>query len=123
MRILLILLFPLTLFAQEVRPPVVTYSQKKVLDSWELRNMSETVPLTVVALTPKTFIIDAKGNPTFADIDPTKISIRLSEHSFRIPPARPIKLGLILNACRGRVGYASLHQWFKGEQRRESKSH
>ncbi len=75
-----------TAMAQQITPPLVSYSQTKVSDSFEIKNVSETTPLTVVSLSAKTFSINSNGDPTFVDIDPSKISLRLSEQSARIPP-------------------------------------
>jgi hypothetical protein len=75
-----------TAAAQQISPPLASYSQTKVSDSFEIKNVSETQPLTVVSLTAKTFTIDSNGDPTFVDIDPSKISLKLSEQSARIPP-------------------------------------
>jgi hypothetical protein len=88
MRLIALLLFPVAVFSQEIRPPVITYPGNHASDSFELRNMSDTTPMQVVALTPKTFTVDSNGNPTFADIDPTKISLRLSEQGARIAPSQ-----------------------------------
>ena len=73
--------------AQQITPPIVEYSQLKVSDSFEIKNASETQPLTVVALTAKAFTVDGKtGDPAFIDVDPTKISLKLGEQSAHIPP-------------------------------------
>lgn len=72
--------------AQQIAPPLVSYSQTKVSDSFEIKNVSETTPLTVVSLTAKTFTVDSAGNPAFTDVDPAKVSLKLSEQSARIPP-------------------------------------
>ena len=83
---LALIFFSSTVAAQQISPPLISYSQTKVSDSFEIKNVSETTPLTVVSLTAKTFTIDAGGNPAFADVDPMKISLKLSEQSARIPP-------------------------------------
>jgi hypothetical protein len=69
--------------AQTVRPAVVEY-QEAARGRFELVN--ETLfPLTVV-LEPRSFQVDSVGDLTDAPLDTTRIRVKLSAMSFRIPP-------------------------------------
>jgi hypothetical protein len=86
-KLIFILMFATSLKAQTISPPVVSYSGFKTSDIFTIKNNSETAPLLVTGLSVETFTVDEAGNPTFVKLDPTKISLKLSENSARIPPS------------------------------------
>jgi hypothetical protein len=84
--IILFLIFAVSAGAQTISPPVVSYSSTKASDVFVIKNVSETAPLLVTGLSAETFTVDQSGNPTFVKLDPSKIRLKLSENSVRIPP-------------------------------------
>ena len=85
-KLIFLLVFAVSVKAQTISPPVISYSSMKTSDVFTIKNISETAPLLVTGLSAETFTVDEAGNPTFVKLDPTKISLRLSENSARIPP-------------------------------------
>jgi hypothetical protein len=69
--------------AQSVSPPIAEY-QEKARSSFQLRNPS-IFPITVV-LELRGFTISESGDVTDLPLDTSRIHVRLSEMSFRIPP-------------------------------------
>lgn len=82
------LVFAVKVQAQKIEPPVIEYSSSKTTgDSFTITNTSETQPLQVASMLVKTFTVDVKtGEPSFANIDPSKISVELSRQSAYIQP-------------------------------------
>jgi hypothetical protein len=77
------LLLPLGIGAQSVSPPIAEY-QEKARSSFQLRNPS-IFPITVV-LELRGFTISESGDVIDLPLDTSRIHVRLSEMSFRIPP-------------------------------------
>jgi hypothetical protein len=69
--------------AQSVSPPLAEY-QEKARSSFQLRNPS-IFPITVV-LELRGFTISERGDVTDLPLDTSRIHVKLSEMSFRIPP-------------------------------------
>lgn len=69
--------------AQSVSPPIAEY-QEKARSSFQLRNPS-IFPITVV-LELRGFTISESGDVTDLPLDTSRIHVKLSEMSFRIPP-------------------------------------
>jgi hypothetical protein len=69
--------------AQSVSPPIVEYSEK-ARSSFQLSNPS-LFPLTVV-LEPRGFTVTEDGEVLDLPLDTSRVRIKLSEMSFRIPP-------------------------------------
>ena len=69
--------------AQSVSPPIAEY-QEKARSSFQLHNPS-IFPVTVV-LEPRGFTVTQGGEVVDLPIDTTRVRIKLSEMSFRIPP-------------------------------------
>jgi hypothetical protein len=69
--------------AQSVSPPIAEYSEK-ARSSFQLSNPS-IFPLTVV-LEPRGFTVTEDGEVVDLPIDTSRIRIKLSDMSFRIPP-------------------------------------
>jgi hypothetical protein len=69
--------------AQSVSPPIAEY-QEKARSSFQLRNPS-IFPITVV-LELRGFTISESGDVIDLPLDTSRIHVRLSEMSFRIPP-------------------------------------
>jgi hypothetical protein len=77
------LFLPPGIEAQSVSPPIAEY-QEKARSSFQLRNPS-IFPITVV-LEPRGFTISESGEVIDLPLDTSRIHVRLSEMSFRIPP-------------------------------------
>jgi hypothetical protein len=77
------MLSPLGIQAQSVSPPIAEY-QEKARSSFQLRNPS-IFPITVV-LELRGFTISESGEVIDLPLDTSRIHVRLSEMSFRIPP-------------------------------------
>src|SRR6266404_7076433 len=95
--------------AQTVAPPIVEYSQSKINDSFELRNESQTEPMIVTGLAASTFSVDNDGNPIFAPIDPTKIALKWSENSMRIPPQGRREIFVEMKCLEARTCWACIY--------------
>jgi hypothetical protein len=78
----------LSIECQQITPPVIEYASFKTTDdSFQITNTNETQPLQIVALSVRTFTVDVKtGEPAFQEIDPTKISVKLSRQSAYLQP-------------------------------------
>jgi hypothetical protein len=74
---------PRGIAAQSVSPPIAEY-QEKARSSFQLRNPS-IFPITVV-LELRGFTISESGDVIDLPLDTSRIHVRLSEMSFRIPP-------------------------------------
>jgi hypothetical protein len=74
---------PSQIGAQSVSPPIAEYSEK-ARSSFQLSNPS-IFPLTVV-LEPRGFTVTEDGEVLDLPLDTSRIRIKLSEMSFRIPP-------------------------------------
>ena len=79
----LVLCLPSALPAQSVSPPIAEY-QERARSSFQLTNGS-LYPLNVV-LTLRGFRVNERGDVLDAPLDTTRLHIRLSAMSFRIPP-------------------------------------
>jgi hypothetical protein len=80
--LLLSLLWPLRLFAQSVSPPIAEY-QEKARSSFQLHNAS-LFPITVV-LEVRGFDITEQGEVIDTPLDTSRVQVKLSEMSFRLP--------------------------------------
>jgi hypothetical protein len=74
---------PVAARAQSVSPPIAEY-QERAKSSFQLRNPS-IFPITVV-LEVRGFTISEAGEVQDVPLDTTRIRVKLSEMSFRIPP-------------------------------------
>jgi hypothetical protein len=74
---------PSVVDAQSVSPPIAEYSEK-ARSSFQLSNPS-IFPLTVV-LEPRGFTVTEDGEVVDLPLDTSRVRIKLSEMSFRIPP-------------------------------------
>jgi hypothetical protein len=101
--------FAVSIRAQTVAPPIVEYPQSKVSDVFELRNESETEPMIVTGLMASAFTVDNAGTPTFTPIDPTKIAIRWSENSMRIPPLGRHEIFVDMKCLQSKVCWACIN--------------
>jgi hypothetical protein len=81
--LLALLLWRAPLVAQSVSPPIAEY-QEKARSSFQLRNAS-IFPITVV-LEVRGFEITEHGDVIDTQLDTSKIHVKLSEMSFRLPP-------------------------------------
>lgn len=95
--------------SQTISPPVVEYSSLKTQDVFTIKNESETAPLIVTGLSVETFTVDATGNPTFTKLDPTKISLKISENSIRIPPSGRHEFYADMKCLQPGPCWASIH--------------
>jgi hypothetical protein len=77
------LLAPMVMDAQSVSPPIAEY-QEKARSSFTLHNPS-IFPITVV-LEPRGFTVSGDGEVLDLPLDTSRVRIKLSEMSFRIPP-------------------------------------
>src|SRR5829696_3262077 len=77
------LVVPLPLVAQSVSPPIAEY-QERARSSYQLIN-SSLFPLNVV-LEVRGFSVTGLGEVQDAPLDTTKVRVKLSAMSFRIPP-------------------------------------
>ena len=80
---MVLLLWGPRLLAQSVSPPIAEY-QEKARSSFQLQNAS-IFPLTVV-LEVRGFEITERGEVIDTQLDTSRIQVKLSEMSFRLPP-------------------------------------
>ena len=76
-------IFSARLAAQSVSPPIAEY-QERARSSFQLENAS-IFPITAV-LEVRGFVITEQGEVVDAPLDTSRVHIKLSEMSFRIPP-------------------------------------
>lgn len=107
---ILSLMLPIAVAAQStVAPPIAEFSQSKVGDAFELRNESETEPMVVTGITAYTFTVNEQGKPSFLPIDATKISLRVSDNSIRIPPQGRRSVYVEMKCLQAKVCWATLY--------------
>jgi hypothetical protein len=106
---LILILVATSVRAQTVAPPIVEYSQSKVSDNFEIRNESETEPLIVTGISAHTFSVDEKGDPRFLALDPTKVSLRWSDSSLRIPPQSSREIFVEAKCLQEKVCWMALY--------------
>ena len=107
--LILFLIFMVPALGQTVAPPIVEYSQSKVSDTFEIRNESETEPLIVTGISAHTFSVDEKGEPRFLALDSTKVSLRWSDSSLRIPPHGSRQIFVEAKCLQEKVCWAALY--------------